>query len=74
MSEKTPTELKGVLDRAIFYCAKFVPVEHRMPTSGGGPVLSTAVAMLVAARALVEALVEYDEKAASAAKTAEKSG
>jgi hypothetical protein len=55
-------KLVAVVDRAIVICAKFVPVEHRAPTVGGGTVLTTATAILVAGRALIEAVVE-EEKA-----------
>ena len=65
MNDKTATELvtdlAGVLDRAIVHCSKFVPVEHRVPTPGGGNVLTTATGLLVAARAVVEALIEHDK-------------
>jgi hypothetical protein len=61
MSDKIPTELPGVLDRAIELCSKFTPVEHRVPTPGGGNVLTTATGLLVAVRAVVEAFIEHDK-------------
>jgi hypothetical protein len=61
-SERTPVELRLVLDRAIELCSAFTPTEFRNPIPGGGNVLTTSVGVLVAARALVEALIEYDEK------------
>jgi hypothetical protein len=63
MSDKIPEELRAALDRAIELCPKYVPVEHRAPIVGGGSVLTFSVAILVAARALVEAMIEYEQKA-----------
>lgn len=62
MKDMTPKDVDQVLDRAITLCAKYVPVEHRNPTPGGGNVLTTATALLVAARAVVAAVVELDAK------------
>ena len=62
MSEKTPKELRWLFARAIELCAHYVPADHRNPTPGGGNVLTTAVGVLVAGRALVEAFIEHEEK------------
>jgi hypothetical protein len=62
MSEKVPKELTGILDRAIVLCSTYVPHEHRNPTPGGGNVLTTATAILVAGRAVVEAVIEYEAR------------
>lgn len=64
MAERTPDGLREVLDRAIALCSRYVPVEHRALFPGGGNVFSTATAILVAGRALVEALIEHDDKPA----------
>ena len=58
--EKVPKEFGGILDRALVLCEKYVPHEHRNPTPGGGNVLTTATAILVAGRALFEAVLEYE--------------
>jgi hypothetical protein len=60
MAEKTPEALRGVLDRAIKLCDKYTPAMDRNPTPDGGRVRAIAVGILVAGRALVEALIEFD--------------
>ena len=62
MAERTPTELRGVLDNAIRYVDTYVPVMDRTPTPGGGEVRVAAVAILVAVRAVIEAMIEHDAK------------
>jgi hypothetical protein len=60
----TAKEMTTLLNRAIELAPKFVPVEDRCPTPGGGSCLVIARGLLVAARALVEALNEEDAKRA----------
>jgi hypothetical protein len=60
MSDITAKEFVPVLDRAIKLVDTFVPVNDRNPTPGGGNVRTTAVSILVAARAMLEALVEHE--------------
>lgn len=55
-------KLTGVVDRAIVLCDKYVPVNDRNPTPGGGNVRTTAVGLLVAARAALEAFLEEEAK------------
>lgn len=62
MSDKNPTELAALLDRAIVLCDKFTPVNDRNPIGSGGTVRATAVALLVAARSVVEAYIEHEAK------------
>lgn len=66
MKEKTPEALRGVFDRAIKLVDTYTPVTDCNPTPGGGNVRITAVAVLVAARALVEALIEHDKESSDA--------
>lgn len=58
-------KVAGVLDRAIVLCDKFTPFNDRKPTIGGGQVRTTAVGVLVAARALAEAVIEEGAKRAT---------
>ena len=60
MSDITAKEIVPLLDRAIQLVDKFVPVNDRNPTPGGGNVRTTAVGLLVAARAMLEAVSEYE--------------
>ena len=62
MSDVTAKEMVTILNRAIELAPRYVPVLDRQPTLGGGPVLITATGLLVALRALVEAIVEEGEK------------
>ena len=55
-----------MFDRAIKLVDTYTPVTDRNPTPGGGNVRITAVAVLVAARALVEALIEHDKESSDA--------
>ena len=60
MSDITAKEIVPLLDSAIQLVDKFVPVNDRNPTPGGGNVRTTAVGLLVAARAILEAVSEYE--------------
>ena len=65
MKKEELDELKaigGMIERAITLVDRFVPVTDRNPTPGGGEVRVNAVALLVAARAMVEAAVEREGK------------
>lgn len=64
MNEKDQKDIKQavrMVERAMSLCDKFVPVNDRNPTPGGGNVRTMAVGILVAARACLEALVEEHE-------------
>lgn len=60
-AEPSPELLVKIIDRAIVLVDRHTPVSDRNPTMSGGTVRATAVAFLVAARALVEAFVEFEK-------------
>jgi hypothetical protein len=59
-NKKVLEEADKTLDLALKKVAAYVPVEHRVPTPGGGNVLTTATSILVAAKAIVAALKELE--------------
>lgn len=61
---KVPRELRKLLDRAIALVDHYVPLRYRQQPS---QVAATAVSMLVAARAVVEAMIELEDQDKQAA-------
>jgi hypothetical protein len=56
--ETTPEALAAVVDRAIEICARFVP--H--PRHNAEAISDIATGILVASRAVLQAMIEHDEK------------
>lgn len=59
MSKQTDFVMK-LLDKALLKVDGFVPVQERNPTIGGGSTRTTAVGIIVAAKALVSAFSEME--------------
>lgn len=58
-------KIAAALDRAIVHVDKFIPANDRTPLPGGGNARVTAVGFLVAARAVMEAVIEEGAKRAT---------